>query len=335
MEVFIPKKVFYEKNTLKYKQGKELLEKYSMTGIELIEIDNHHNIEEHRKMSDSEFVDMKKYLILGERKNQRFVPNDKTSDYLVPYTSTGCPAICTYCYLVCNFYKCSYLRVFLNREKLLDRLIIRSIREPNKVFEIGSNSDLVIENTVTGNLEWTISQFAKNGRGKITLPTKFHAVENLLGISHRGKTIIRMSVNPREIIKSVEIGTSNLEDRIEALIMLFKAGYEVGLLVAPVILTDDYERMYGELFEHLADKLPSKLKHSLPVEIIFMTYGHAHKKINEASLKNTFDVYDEEKMKISYRGKYRYKDEYRTIAEDTIKKLFHKYLPESNLMYIC
>ena len=51
---------------------------------------------------------MKRNLIIGVRKTHKFVPNHKTSDFLVPYTSSGCTAMCMYCYLVCNYNKCIF-----------------------------------------------------------------------------------------------------------------------------------------------------------------------------------------------------------------------------------
>ena len=96
---------------------------------------------------------MKRNLIIGIRKTHKYVENHKVSDYLVPYTSSGCSAMCLYCYLVCNYNKCSYLRLFVNREQMMDRLIKVSFSsDTEKTFEIGSNSDLVLENTITGNL---------------------------------------------------------------------------------------------------------------------------------------------------------------------------------------
>ena len=58
--------------------------------------------------------------------------------------------MCLYCYLVCNFNKCSYLRVFVNREEMLEK-IIKTANKSDKelVFEIGSNSDLILENMIT------------------------------------------------------------------------------------------------------------------------------------------------------------------------------------------
>ena len=58
--------------------------------------------------------------------------------------------MCLYCYLVCNFNKCSYLRLFVNRDEMLNK-IIKTANKSDKelVFEIGSNSDLILENMIT------------------------------------------------------------------------------------------------------------------------------------------------------------------------------------------
>ena len=178
------------------------MEKYKE--IPKIEIENHNNIEEMRKKENKEFPNMKRNLIIGIRKTHKFVENHKTSDYLVPYTSSGCTASCMYCYLVCNYNKCAYLRLFVNREQMLEEIIKTSEKaDRDLTFEIGSNSDLVLENTITGNLPWTIENFKNASKGYLTFPTKFDMIDDLLTLDHQGRVIIRMSVNPEEIINKV------------------------------------------------------------------------------------------------------------------------------------
>lgn len=161
---FKPQTIYYEKDIENYQLGKELMQKYKE--IPKIEIENHNNIEELRKKQNSEFPNLKRNLIIGIRKTHKFVENHKTSDYLVPYTSSGCTAMCMYCYLVCNYNKCAYLRLFVNREQMLEKIIKTAEKSKKELtFEIGSNSDLVLENTITGNLVWTIENFAKTIRG--------------------------------------------------------------------------------------------------------------------------------------------------------------------------
>lgn len=215
--------VYYEPGILDYPLGQKL--KQDFADLPWHEIDNHNRIEEMTKRPNSDFTKMKRYLIIGTRKTHRYVENQKISDYLVPFTSSGCTAMCLYCYLVCNYNKCAYLRLFVNREQMMDRLIRSSKKsEKPQTFEIGSNSDLVLENMITENLKWVIPTFAREGRGRITFPTKFASVKPLLDLPHQGKTIFRMSVNPQEIIDTIELGTSPLNQRIEAVNACVKPG---------------------------------------------------------------------------------------------------------------
>ncbi|MDP4109477.1 MAG: radical SAM protein, partial [Bacillota bacterium] len=286
-----PKMVYYEKAALKYELGKLLKEKYAT--LPWIQIENHNNITEMQQKPNSEFANMKQAIVVAVRKTHKYTENHKTSDYLVPYTSSGCSAMCLYCYLVCSYNKCAYLRIFVNREEMLSKII----KTANKcgrdlTFEIGSNSDLVLENEVTGNLLWTIEQFGKEKKGFLTFPTKFNMIEPLLPLSHNGRIIVRMSVNPEEIIKKIEFGTSPLLSRIEAVNRLCEAGYKTGLIIAPVVMLPGWKELYAELLETLRDKLSVTAKKQSFIEVIFMTYSYVHRMINRDAFPNAVELYD-------------------------------------------
>lgn len=328
-----PEKVYYERAVMEYELGKYLKDKFP--NIPWIEIENHNNIEQLRTNSNKEFARMKRYLILGIRKTHKYVPNHKVSDFLVPYTSSGCSAMCLYCYLVCNYNKCSYLRLFVNREQMMNKLLKTANSSPKDLtFEIGSNSDLVLENTITGNLEWTIEKFGKSNKGFITFPTKFDMVESLLALDHGGRTIIRMSVNPQPIIQKVEIGTSSLNSRIQALNQICDAGYRVGLLIAPVVLVDDWMVQYSELFEKLSDELSNQAKKKLFIEIIFMTYSYVHRAINNEAFPNAMELYDKSLMTGRGRGKYCYRESAREPVEQFLREQVSQKLDNMPILYI-
>ena len=331
--MFKPKGIYYEKEITKYPLGQQLMERYK--DVPKVIIENHNNIEEMRKKQNSEFADMKRNLIIGIRKTHKFVENHKTSDYLVPYTSSGCTAMCMYCYLVCNYNKCAYLRLFVNREQMLEKIIKTAEKsEKQLTFEIGSNSDLILENSITGNLIWTIENFAHTSKGYLTLPTKFHMVDEILPLQHNGKIIIRMSVNPEEIINKVEFGTSRLKGRIEAINKLVEAGYKIGILIAPVILVENWKQLYTELIERLSQELSPQAKKKAFFEIIFMTYSYVHTKINEEAFPNAINLYDKEKMTGRGRGKYGYKEKSRIEAEIYLREQMQKYFPKNKIEYI-
>lgn len=328
-----PDIIYYEPKSLEYDLGKFLKDKYQ--DRTWVEIENHNNIEELRSNSNTEFGKMKQHLIIGIRKTHKYVPNHKVSDFLVPYTSSGCSAACLYCYLVCNYNKCSYLRIFVNREQMMGKLLkTANSAENDLTFEIGSNSDLVLENTITGNLEWTISEFAKSKKGFLTFPTKFDMVDPLLNLDHRGRTLVRMSVNPEKIIQRVEFGTSSLKNRIKALNQMCDAGYRVGLLIAPVILLDDWKKQYEELLEQLSDELTTKAKKELFIEIIFMTYSYVQRAINNEAFPNAMELYDQTLMTGRGRGKYCYRIPLRTEGEQFLRELISEKLGTMPILYV-
>lgn len=333
MEMFKPRAIYFEKEILEYPLGKELMEKYKDTPK--IKIENHNNIEEMRKRPNKEFSEMKRNLIIGVRKTHKFVENHKTSDFLVPYTSSGCTASCMYCYLVCNYNKCAYLRLFVNREQMLEKIIKTSEKSDKELtFEIGSNSDLILENTITGNLPWTIENFKNTSKGFLTFPTKFDMVDDILNLNHRGKVVIRMSVNPEEIINKVEFGTSRLKGRIQAINKLKEAGYKIGILIAPVILVNNWKELYLGLIQKLSEELSEKVKKDVFFEIIFMTYSYVHTKINEEAFPNAINLYDKEMMTGRGRGKYWYKNNVRSEAETFLREQMKRYFPNNKIEYI-
>lgn len=331
--MFRPEKIYCEKDIENYTLGRELLEKYKDIPKTIIE--NHNNIEEMRKQENSQFPKMKRNLIIGTRKTQKFVENHKVSDFLVPYTSSGCTAMCMYCYLVCNYNKCAYLRLFVNREQMLEKIIKTSEKSDRELtFEIGSNSDLILENTITNNLVWTIENFTQTKKGKLTLPTKFDMVDDILGLEHNKKIIIRMSVNPDEIINKVEFGTARLKERIVAINKLADADYEIGILIAPVIFVENWKNLYLELIKILSETLNENTKRKTFFEIIFMTYSYVHNAINTEAFPNAINLFNKDLMRGRGKGKYMYKDELRKDGDNFFREQIKKYFGNTEILYI-
>lgn len=325
--------VYYEPDIMKYELGRTLYQKFRL--LPWIKIKSHNRIPELSSSENRAFPKLKQHLIIGTRKTHKYVENQKISDWLVPYTSSGCRAMCLYCYLVCNYNKCSYMRLFVNREKMMEKLLKTDALAPRpQTFEIGSNSDLVLENTITGNLQWTIELFARSGRGFLTFPTKYDMVQPLLSLDHKGKTIFRMSVNPPEVIKRVELGTSPLDKRIKALNDMAEAGYRVGLLIAPIILLPGWRSMYSELITRLADEMSEKVKQTGLIEIILMTYSYVHNAINTEAFPGAVQIYDKELMTGRGRGKYCYRPEVRLEAEDFLRQELNKQIGSMRILYI-
>ena len=218
---------------------------------------------------------------------------------------------------------------------MLDRLLKKAEEAPEpQTFEIGSNSDLVLENEITDTLGYTIERFGSEGRGHLTFPTKFDMVNPLLNLDHQGKTIFRMSVNPQDIIRRIELGTSPLHARIKALNDMADVGYPVGMLIAPIVLISNWKRQYSELIEQLADELSEKVKQTGFIEIILMTYSFVHDAINTDAFPGAVQLLDKTLMTGRGRGKYSYRNDIRLEAETFLRQKLSQQLGTMPILYI-
>ena len=171
-------------------------------------------------------------------------------------------------------------------------------------------------------------------KGYLTFPTKFDMVDPLLNLKNKEKIIVRMSMNPEEIINRVEFGTSRLNERIKAINKLKEAGYKVGILIAPIILVDNWKDLYEELIKRLSEELSEEIKNEAVFELIFMTYSYVHKMINKEAFPNAINLFNPEIMTGRGRGKYMYKKETREKGEEFLRKTMKKYLPNVEILYI-
>jgi spore photoproduct lyase len=159
-------------------------------------------------------------------------------------------------------------------------------------------------------------------------------VEPLLGLNHGGRVIIRMSVNPQSIISRFEPGTSSLNARLTALNRMCDAGYKVGLLIAPVILTEDWKTLYSELIDTLSLQLSDKVKREALIEIIFMTYSYVHNAINTEAFPKSEQLYSKELMTGRGRGRYCYRNELKTDGEIFLRNMIELKLKEMTILYV-
>lgn len=159
-------------------------------------------------------------------------------------------------------------------------------------------------------------------------------VEDILDIQGKDRIIVRMSLNPTYIISRVELGTSTLKDRLEAIVKLKKAGYKVGILVAPIILLDNYKALYEELFIQIKETIPKEFMQDIFFELIFMTYSFVHNAINTEAFPKAIKIYDKENFTSRGIGKYSYKKEIKEEATIFFKELLNKYFPDNKLWYV-
>ena len=250
-------KVFYDGDAIGYPLGGKLHEKYSFSewiGVEKCGL--------RRPLEPScEFFKVNSNVVyLTVRGREPYYSNSRIADFSVPFTSSvGYHPKCKG--------KCFY--IYVNREEIMIRLLAEAAKNRDAWFEVGEFSDMVAEDRIDGNLSWLVEEFAKGERGFMTFTTAFSPPANLYSTSHKGRTIIRMKLNPDEIIKTYESQTSPLGARIHSINKLTYAGFPCGIVISPICLNEDWQKLYKELFDILEATLCEEFKKIGTVELVF------------------------------------------------------------------
>ena len=182
--------------------------------------------------------------------------------------ATGCPAHCQYCYLAGSLQGPPVTRLFANLPEILDRLpplvgqgTVTSRQDHRRAegttFEASCYTDPLALEPLSGALSETVAWFgAREEDMGLRFTTKFADTAALEAAPHGGRTRARFSVNAEEITRRFEGGTAPLGERLAAMGRLARAGYPVGLTVAPIMPLADWRASYRALFRAAADALP-------------------------------------------------------------------------------
>ena len=174
------------------------------------------------------------------------------------HIAQGCPAHCQYCYLAGSLSGPPIIRVFANLPQILDNLAVYEQALKATTYEVSCYTDPLGIEHLTGSLDMCIRHFGTREHGYLRWVSKFDAVDELLDLPHNGHTRCRMSVNAEPISRRFEGGTASVTSRLQALRRLALprskggGGYPVGLVIAPIMLIDDWMSHYERLFDQIS-----------------------------------------------------------------------------------
>ena len=205
----------------------------------------------------------------------------------------GCPAHCQYCYLAGSLSGPPITRVYANLDDVLAPIATHSGRgtvtsgttargHEGTTFELSCYTDPLGIEHVTGSLAAAISRVGRSAYGpdaSLRFTTKFDEVDDLLVLPHGGRTRVRFSVNSATVAGRFEGGTARVGARITALARMARAGYPVGLTVAPVMPLPDWPDEYGQLLDDVAAALADQPDVDLTVELITHRFTEASKAV--------------------------------------------------------
>ena len=216
---------------------------------------------EQPKVSDKEYsqalVQGKKHLFLCKNKGSFFKPCPGTTEYIccgyhVLNIGMNCPMDCVYCILQAYLNQ-PWITAFVNIDQLFAELDSTMADGPEQFYRIGTGefTDSLALETITGLSRRLVEYISVKNNGVLELKTKSASIENLQHIDHQGKTILSWSLNAPAIMKSQEIRTASLKQRLEAAGRAAQWGYKLAFHFDPIILHDNWRQGYKETIELL------------------------------------------------------------------------------------
>jgi len=343
------KEIYYEPAVLEYPRGQEILSRYP--DARQLEVASHWQIPDLHGNEDSveNWNRIKRtVLVLGVKKSIQARSNDRSADFIAPSHSNGCAMACSYCFVARRKGFANPITTFVNIEQIQKYLKRHAARQGEKtiasqtdpcywIYEIGENSDCSVDAAICNNVKDLITLFREIPNAKATFATK-RVNRDLLNYDPQGKTRIRFSVMPQSIAQAVDIRTSSINDRINAVNDFVNAGYEVHLNFAPVIYHENWKENYTALFQQIDDTLSPTAKAQLQVEVIFLTHNEGLHQVNLGWHPQGEELLwrpELQEQKYSQNGdiNLRYKRGFKGQLVSSFCNLLQQYLPYCNIRY--
>lgn len=213
------------------------------------------------------------------RKSMLIRESGRSTDYISPSFGHGCLYNCTYCYMKRN--KPTGLNIATNTGDILtainNHVTFCDVDKPNQThdkyitYDISCNEDFALH---LKHHNWIkiFDYFKDNDKAMGSFATKYVNTD-LLSYNPNGKIRIRFSLMPQKLSNLLEPNTSKILDRIKAIDLFVKVGYNVHINFSPVIVYSNWVNDYYDLFKLVNDLVINKDK--VKAEVIFLTHNES------------------------------------------------------------
>ncbi|PPS43593.1 spore photoproduct lyase family protein [Chroococcidiopsis sp. TS-821] len=257
------------------------------------------------------------------------------------HLAEGCPAHCQYCYLAGSLQGPPVIRVFANLPQILENLATYERLDTATTFEVSCYTDPLGIEHLTGSLAECIRYFGTRSNAHLRWVSKFDAVDELIDLPHNGHTRCRVSVNAAPVSGRFEGGTASVSSRLQALRKLALphsqggGGYPVGIVIAPIMLIDDWELHYTRLFDEISTTLDFSC--DLTFELISHRFTPKSKEVLQTWYPHSKLDMEEDKRSVKRNKFGGTKYVYDTDDMKTLRRFFEREIarrfPEARILY--
>lgn len=175
----------------------------------------------------------------------------------------NCVYDCRYCFLQ-GMYRSAHWVWFINYEDFADEIkqTLTANKQPCWFFS-GYDCDSLAYEPTTGFIEYFLPLFAEHQTAHLEIRTKSTQIRSLLNNQPLPNVVVAFSFTPEKIANKLEHGVPAIKKRINAMLKLARAGWQIGLRFDPLIYWRDYKSHYQALFSEIFAKLDDSALHSV------------------------------------------------------------------------
>ncbi|MBW4620652.1 MAG: radical SAM protein [Cyanosarcina radialis HA8281-LM2] len=340
--LWMPDRVLFTPAALQEPWGQQILARLQSFNLPIEEL-SRNRLTDLRGESDRDtYVKSKRTLAVVTAPPSAFKlsPIPPSADWQF-HLAEGCPAHCQYCYLAGSLSGPPVIRVFANLPQILANLANYEQPGQAKTFEVSCYTDPLGIEHLTGSLAECIRYFGNRQDAYLRWVSKFDAVDALLDLPHNGRTRCRVSVNADLVARRFEGGTASVAARLQALRRLALprsqngGGYPIGLVVAPIMLIEDWEQHYQQLFDEISAAIDFDC--DLTFELISHRFTPGSKAVLQTWYPQSQLDMDEEKRSIKrnkFGGtKYVYDSDAMKRVRHFFERQIQERFPQARLLY--
>jgi spore photoproduct lyase len=340
--LWMPERVVFTKAALQEPYAQQILERVQSFNLPVEELSGN-RVTGLRGESDRDTYNIAKRtlaVVTAPPSSFKLSPIPPSADWQF-HIAEGCPAHCQYCYLAGSLSGPPVIRTFANLPQILANLAAYEQPEVPKTFEISCYTDPLGIEHLTGSLAECIRYFGTRSDAYLRAVSKFDAVDKLLDLPHNGHTRMRMSVNAAPVSGRFEGGTASVTSRLMALRRLALpresggGGYPVGLVIAPIMLMDDWQMHYTQLLDQISEVLDMNC--DLTFELISHRFTPGSKEVLQTWYPQSKLDMDEAKRSVKrnkFGGtKYVYHADTMKIAKRFFEGEIQRRFPSAKILY--
>lgn len=205
----------------------------------------------------------KKQLFLCENRGVFFKPCPGTKeyrccDYQVLNTGSNCPIDCSYCILQA-YLNNPWLTFFMNTAQMFEEMSKAFSDNPDFYFRVGTGefTDSLAIDRLTRLSRKLVPFFANQSNAILELKTKSAVIDNLLDLDHNGRTVIAWSLNSTFMMKTQELRSATLHERLDAAKCCADKGYKLAFHFDPIVEHEGWAQSYEETINTLFAVVPA------------------------------------------------------------------------------